>query len=564
MMPPQTRDPRTRPPIPRPARVGGWQRVSTLSLPSVILSLVSMGVLGTVFGLLAASAEMRAFFRLPIDPVAVAAAAAFVAWAVAWVTGHRPSPVLARVWVLALALLATVVASALPLPALKGAQWGHASSVSLLAASLTLLPRLLPLSPASPWLGRLVPASVLGALLLVVLPVLLWAQGRVEDEREETRAALAHLRETRREVETLVREGGPLLVDHPGAGEETLRRLGALSAAGKIDDGELWRRAELLGIELELSEAGEALILTLLDALSPPRAPDLARRRRGAAWYDPVSRRWIADPDFPRASENVAIWYREMVRLFRELTPLTPLPGDDGSPAPRAHDDFVRFHQNSEAHLRSRLGELLRSWESSWIVLTIPGHEDFVGQGPPELRARLQAELDPESEEPLRPARLWRLMQLSEAEAENLAAIAPGCLSTRYQEGSYEYTRVDCDACAPAPEGGGAVLAIEMRLVFKNPSEVWRNGHRTAVETYFLFPVPPGVDEAGYPIEVMNELAAAAREDWRGEFRVHDRGGVVAGGFSLIEGHDELRVLRGRLVPFLGVQKAVEVRAEWR
>ncbi len=158
------------------------ERIGTLGLPAATLSLGSLLALVIVLAALQHSAALRSDYSFPALPARwlwlVALGSAALAWSIVGVGSRRPGPLWPRLWALSLALTASlVVVGTLAQPLLQS-HWlpsaqVHAVVTAVLAAVLSLTPRLARIRPDSPWIARITPLAFLTTLVLILPPALL-------------------------------------------------------------------------------------------------------------------------------------------------------------------------------------------------------------------------------------------------------------------------------------------------------------------------------------------------------------------------------------------------------
>ncbi|HYN76508.1 MAG TPA: hypothetical protein VES73_01785 [Lamprocystis sp. (in: g-proteobacteria)] len=183
-----------RPDYPAPLTVGSlFAWIGTLGVPATLLSFGSLLAFAIILLSVQYSPRLRSLYRLPVLPagwlwLAVAVAAA-LAWVIVIVASRRPGPWWPRLWALALALAASVLAlGTLAGPAwLPTPQW-HALVTATVAGVVALAPRLARVHPDSAWALLIAPVSLLTTLLLF-LPLALIHSGRGLPATTEARGA---------------------------------------------------------------------------------------------------------------------------------------------------------------------------------------------------------------------------------------------------------------------------------------------------------------------------------------------------------------------------------------
>jgi hypothetical protein len=158
------------------------ERIGTLGLPAATLSLGSLLTLTIVLAAVQHSAALRSDYSVPAVPARwlwlVALGSAALAWSIVGAGSRRPGPFWPRLWALLLALAASLVVVGTLLQPLVQSPWLpsaqlHAVVTAVLAAVLSLTPRLVRIRPDSAWIARLAPLTFLTTLLLILPPALL-------------------------------------------------------------------------------------------------------------------------------------------------------------------------------------------------------------------------------------------------------------------------------------------------------------------------------------------------------------------------------------------------------
>jgi hypothetical protein len=95
-----------------------------------------------------------------------------------------------------------------------------------------------------------------------------------------------------------------------------------------------------------------------------------------------------------------------------------------------------------------------------------------------------------------------------------------------------------------------------MRIVYEYPTHIaWTKSWIKPSEIYFQFLIPEGEDNDAFRESVMSDLATAARSFIPASVRLlpKDRGGSVAGGFTMQDGHAVVHVYRPSVMPLTGL-----------
>jgi hypothetical protein len=540
--------------LPGPLQPGWYPGV--WALPTTTLSAASLIVLLGVRGFLEIG-ETRSLFRLPVAPGWLALAAAVMAWAVVLTCRNRPGRPLPRYWALGLATGATVVTLVGFLSNDFARSPGiHAWAFAVLAASVTLLPRLLPLQPGDRLVQHIAPLA-LAFVIFVALPLSFYIGRRAVEEQKrrvgETIAELSREAGEIREISSFTGFGSP---ERREDGLRQMQRLQALPLEQWLPDRYLWQGAALLGEDEQLAAAYREMLDALVAGMDPARTPKLWQPQ---FLWDHDSRLWKKDPDFPGLSAAVAGYHARTGQVFQQLAP--PV-GDSG-----VLRDLATFYSEKKREADSRLAALAKTWNEDWVPPLVASAKAEAGPPISPLAELLRRPLQPDGS--LRPASLDRLLDLPLAQAETLADPAKGCGKRPYQEDNVQYFRIDCYAymARPAPDPPGADLRIEMRIVYQ--SETGQPTSRKALpgEVYFIFPVPSGTDPTRYRADVMQAFASAVhaeRDDTT--LTMIDRSGLPTKGFTFEAGdrHRVLRVSSHLIGDLSGGVPAIGVRATYR
>jgi len=168
---------------PEPLAPGSFiERLGTLGLPAATLSIGSLLTFVIVLAAVQHSAALRSDYSLPAVPVRwlwlVALGSAALAWSIVGVGSRRPGPFWPRLWALSLALTASLVVIGTLVQPLLQSHWLpsaqlHALVTAVLAAVLSLTPRLARIRPDSVWIARIAPLTFLTTLVVILPPALL-------------------------------------------------------------------------------------------------------------------------------------------------------------------------------------------------------------------------------------------------------------------------------------------------------------------------------------------------------------------------------------------------------
>jgi hypothetical protein len=521
------------------------------------LSAASLVVLFTVIGFLQAGEPSRSLFRLPFASGWPALAAAVLAWAVALRCRNRPGRHLPRYWAVFLA----AGTSALALVGFLGGDLArsplvHACALASLAASFTLLPRLLPLQPDQRLVQHIAPLA-LAFVLFVALPLSFFIGRRVVEEQK---------RRVGETVTELSREAGEVREvsafpwsSSPERREDALRqmqRLQTLPLEQWLPDRYLWQGAAHLGEDGQLAAAYRELLDAAVAGMDPAHTPKLWQPQ---FLWDHETQRWTRDTAFPDFSAAVAGYHVRTDQIFRRLAP----PSGDSA----VLRDLAAYYDQKKQEVDGRLADLAKTWNEDWIPPLVASTGPETGQPPSPLAELLRRPLAPDGE--LRPASLVRLLDLPLAQAESLADPARGCGQRPYQEDDFQYFRIDCYAYAahPAAERPAVDLRIEMRIVYK--SETGKPLSRRALpgEIYFILPVHAGTDPGKYRDDVMQAFANAVRAEHQDTtLTMIDRTGLPAKGFTFETGYRRriLRVTSHLISDLSGGVPGIGVRATYR
>ncbi|MEM8929899.1 MAG: hypothetical protein AAGE94_01925 [Acidobacteriota bacterium] len=462
----------------------------TWALPATLLS---FGSALTAVGVLLALDHRPAWRPPPPLDLVFALLAAIVASNIARRCRHRPGPMLPRLWLLALALVAGL--SALGLATLDE-PWrslvGSGTS-AMLAASLALLPRLGPrrlmphdrrldsIALLGPALGLL---GVVGLQIVGTSALDVW-QSHGHDRHAETRAERAHLcaaldQSLDGDLALVVRGEAADRLDHLVAGHHELAATPATWTS--LVDAPADELAPCAGL------------LDRLDILFTAGLPTPARLTQPAFEHPPRPQRaGTPAARLVRASAPACTLQRVLGQLGESLE--TRL--DSALP-----DAVADLRSARTAHVEA----LGRDWLDGWLT---PCASDDAAPAP-DLAQRL---MTPPRLDPGRPDR-W--LDLTLAEAEALAAHEAACaLRESWNGRTRRYRALDCVALAPA-EDGRLDLVLELGLVFASaerrnaddPLPTLARSSRVA-SARLLVAVPAGRDPATYDRAVLDALRQA-------------------------------------------------------
>lgn len=538
--------------------VGLWG-IGTFALPAPLLSAASAFSFAVVWAVLQLQPAKRALFVLPFPwGFAIGAVAAGLAGWIAVSCRRRPGRRWPRIWSLMLAGASTVFAL---LAAIFPAEpWSLTLVVAALAAAFTLAPRLVKLRPDSPMLQRIAPLTLLLVLLIVLLTAWKVRDAVADQTAERVDRHIAQLRLWTTEIGQVTGFDWKRMEDSPGAAAKMADRLKDLHFAGELEDAELWRSAASLGKDDELAQAAQGLMDAVVAGFAPERVPRVSSLKEPALRWDYQDKRWENYSEFPRLSEITGTYHQELGRLFGELALQSPPTGGSAKPV-----DLQQYHAARQRLLQSDLNRLAGSWADNWAVFKVPGHGELIGRDEAPLDEVLKAPFTDGRVETFAAADLWQLSELPLSRVRALGPHAPGCLTQEYEEGEYEYFRLDCYSYAPRKAGTGAELRIEMRLVYRSESLQPLDESSWPTEIYFHFLIPEGEGSDSFRERVMKDLARVAQKSPQWIIRSTDRGGSVAGGFRLQVGDSSLRVIRPSFVTLEGptpAPRALRVRVE--
>ena len=508
--------------IPGPLQAGWYPGV--WALPATTLSAASLAVLVLVAGFLQINTTSRSLFRLPFASGWPALAAAVLAWGVALRGRNRPGRHLPRYWALFLA----IGTSALAVVGFWGGDLArsplvHAFALASLAASVTLLFRLLSLQPDHRLVQHVAPLALAFALL-VALPVSCFVGGRaVQEQQQRVGQTIAELSREAGEV----REVSAFPWSSEERREDALRqiqRLQTLPLEQWLPDRYLWQGAAHLGEDEQLAAAYRELLDAVVAGMDPAHTPKLWQPQ---FLWDHDTQRWNRDTAFPDLSAAVAGYHVRTAQMFQRLAP----PGGD-DPALRG---LAAYYDQKKQEVDGQLAALAKTWNEDWIPpLVAPAGPGAAPLASP-LVDLLRRPLLPEGE--LRPVSLARLLDLPLARAESLADPACGCRKMLYQEENREveskdFLRIDCYSYMAHPDAGhpSADLRIEMRIVYRPETGGSLSRGTMPGEIYFLLPLPAGIELDKYKGDVMQAFESAVLAEYPGiKIKRIDRGGPIKG-----------------------------------
>lgn len=533
------------------ARHGVWS-FGTLALPAPLLSAASACVLVVVWVFFHHDSNRLELFRLPFPYTAlIAGSAAALAWVIAAVCRKRPGRPWPRVWALLLATTATTLTIlGLVMPENPEVL---ALAVSSLAAAATLAPRLARVRPHSPMVQNVAPLT-LAVVLFVILPSSCAVRNSLAAEAEDrVDRHIRQLRVWKVEVDEIRTFGWSRMEETPDPAAERvdqLRRLGFETASG---DPDLWRAATILGKDEALSTALQALTDSVVAGLDPNTVPRVSALKEPAVRWNHHDKRWESYSRFAGLSEIAGKYHQEMGRLFRQLAV------DDQSVD---YEELVRSREHYSGQ-KSVVDEHLRAagtWADGWAAVRVDS-EARVPSLYDVFRTPFAGGYSPGD--------LWSLTALPMGQLREIACESGnvrGCRCLSYPDDGINYFRLDCYAYAPAAEGAGAELRMEMRLVYGSEPGRAVDERSWPLEVFFHFLVPPDHAIDNFREEVMADLSSAVRaSSGDGNIRYTDRGTSAAGGFEIVRDGRVVRVYRPRLVALRGLepeQRALEVRVE--
>ena len=540
--------------LPEPLASTGLWNVGSFALPATLLSFSSALVSVIVFAFLQSGGASRKLVVLPFPGTAlIAAVAAALAWVIVWSCRNRPGSLWPRVWALFLTCSSAMVA-VLGL-IFHDRSWVLALAVAALSAAVALAPRLVKLRPNNAMVQRIAPLTLL--ILLVIVPSSCAVRRAIAGKTEErVDRRIQQVRLWTMQVQQATNFDWSKMEDSPAAAANAVESLKNLHFDG-IDDAELWRSAALLGKEAMLMREMQGLTVAVVAGLAPERVPRVSGLREAAIRWDDEEKRWQSYTKFSQLSEITGAYHQELGRLFGELA------SRDESGASASLVDYGQHYAAQRGVLQTQLNELANTWADHWAVFRVPQHGELIGRENAPLDALLQVSFATSDEDAFAPAQLWQLTSLPLSDVKRLAA--PGCRYQNFEEREREYFRLDCYSYAPRKEGTGAELRIEMRLVYQSSFRERLGARSLPYEVFFHFLIPDGAESDEFREEVMTGLAAAARNYMRegGSVRSTDKGGSVAGGFTLEEHDVVVRVLRPSIVTLNGLTpepKALLVR----
>src|SRR3954468_9730773 len=323
--------------LPGPLQAGWYPGV--WALPATTLSAASLAVLLLVIGFLQAGETSRSLFRLPFASGWPALAAALLAWMVALRCRNRPGRHLPRYWGLFLA----IGTSALALVGFLGGDLArsplvHACALASLAASFTLLPRLLPLQPDHRLVQHIAPLALAFALF-VALPVSCFVGRRaVEEQKQHVGETIAELSREAGEVRAVSAFPWPSSAERREDALRQIQRLQTLPLEQWLPDRYLWQGAAHLGEDGQLAAAYRDLLDAVASGVDPAHAPKLWQPQ---FLWDHDTQRWTRDTAYPDLSAAVAGYHVRTGQMFQRLAP----PSSD---SPALRDLAAYYDQKKE------------------------------------------------------------------------------------------------------------------------------------------------------------------------------------------------------------------------
>jgi len=247
--------------IPNPLRTSFWFYAGMRTIPANALSLASLLALGVILVLLQRNEGMRSLFVLPFPIAPVIGIAAIIAWIIVYTCRQRPGRHWPRYWALLLAILASLVTvtSTLPVPT-NTLPLLHAASLAIVAAVITLLPRLLKLRPDSPWLQRIAPLHMLVVVGAIVLFSTYFQHQVVDGPIRQVNDHLDRITQTTATLEAIAQFDWHHVTTTTDTAIAAIARLEAVDSSQLIDAPEVWRQARRLGHEQQLTGVVRELI----------------------------------------------------------------------------------------------------------------------------------------------------------------------------------------------------------------------------------------------------------------------------------------------------------------
>jgi hypothetical protein len=310
----------------------------------------------------------------------------------------------------------------------------------------------------------------------------------------------------------------------PAGASTAVARLQSLRVPPDLADAYVWRAAAVLGRGDGLAARVGAVVAASEETLLAANAPLLTLPEYS---YNPGSRAWETHPQFVTLSTNVASYYRELVRVRREVGgALASVQHEAGANA--ALSPF----RESQQRVSQWAAAAQQSWTRRWLTPAFdPPHPT------PSLPEVLRLPLPGIR---YTPAHLADLASLEKSKGEQLAR-GP-CRPLTYDMESYGLYRIDCDNYVLNPAGPGARQFVEVRFVYRSQAPLLIRDDARPVELYYSFPVPAGVDAAGYRMEAMRHLFEAVGNAYPGRTQT-PRGGPPTDGFVLT-GPVPLKILK--------------------
>ena len=340
--------------IPDPVAPSHPLALGTLCLPVTFITGASLLVYILVFAALRASEGLRELFRLQYVE-ALAVAAALIAWFVTIRCQRRPGRLFPRIWALGLSLVNTFLAIYLGYELLLGNTvfpLFHAATLAGLASAIALFPRLVRVRPDQRMLQWIGPLTFFGTLLIFV-PAGHWLGAKeVQRTGDELRGLMASLDRVSAGLSEVVAHPWESLAD---AAEPARAQVDLLEGLGTGIDRrflspEIWHKAEVVGLDDELSKSLESLYSAVVGGLAPEAGPRLSALDQPAIWYDPERRQWKKSPRFPELSATVGAYAKGFGQVGQRLG----LLGEEAAGWPprvraRAMDGFLGGFSHSRA-----------------------------------------------------------------------------------------------------------------------------------------------------------------------------------------------------------------------
>lgn len=522
-------------------------------MPGPMLAAISFGTFVAIL-LWAALRPDLALFRLPFSPFWLAAPAALVAWWIVVRCRQRPGSVSPRIWNLLLATIATGAA----LGSAGGPTdrpWLDVVALAAFFSTLALAARLGRFAPHRQPIQQVV-VVVLGSVLLVGLPACHWIIDQaITGRRERLEKMPGELDRLRSQLEEIAEHPWTGMPRDLNVARKQVRRLQELEIDRWAPDRSDWRAVSLLQENSDPADAHHRLRSSwqeLSDAVARWLLASQAPLLEVPSWHVEPSG-WVRDAAFEASVDVTRTYHHALLEHHRRLDP-------GCSEELRASDqlcaDYAVHHQRVETHLE----DLAQGWATRWLAHELARRPQQIPPAWSSLADVLGGRLVPEDEQSLRPAEIWKLMDVRADAVDRMVGLGPGCWRREVlQDGRDGGLWLSCESYELEGWSNIPEMVIRMSLYFPPAAPEVRPDTVRPLELEYVLARSTGVGEEEL-LEILYH-AARAQED---EAEVHLSGG---GGFDLLSADDpdgRIEVRPAGKLKLVGSGEALRVSAKRR